>query len=113
MRDARLRPGITSSSLSAYRPLSYQHVLVDRGDAALAAKPHCYAELVAQDIERLGHAGATIGTEPIDIGAADHARLGAERERAHHVLAGADARVEHHFDLGADGIDNPRQHRDR
>ena len=41
---------------------------------------------------RLGDAGLSAGAQAIGIGAADHAGLGAERERALHVLAKAEPR---------------------
>lgn len=52
-------------------------------------------------------------TKAVSIGTADHARLRAERERAHHVHAGVDAAVEHDLEPRADLVDDLRQHFNR
>ena len=76
-----------------------QHLVVDLGDGVDATQPHGGGELLAQNVERLGDAGLAAGAEAVGIGAADHAGLRAERERAHDVHAGADAAVEHDLEL--------------
>ena len=58
-------------------------------------------KLLADDLDRPGDAGLAAGAEAVNIGAADQAGLGAERQRPHHVLAGADAAVEQDLDLAS------------
>ncbi len=43
--------------------LLHQHVLVDLGNRVDAAQAHGDAEFVAQDVQRLGDAGAAVSTE--------------------------------------------------
>src|SRR3984885_7815128 len=93
--------------------LNCQHMVVDLGDAVDAAQPHGHAEFIADDIDRLGDAGAAEGAEAINIGPADHAGFGAERERPHHVLARANAAVEQHLELRAHRLGDLRQYLDR
>src|SRR5205807_5320565 len=81
-----------------------QHVVVDLGNGVDAAQPHGGEELVANDVDCLGDAGFAAAAEAVNIGAADHAGLGAERQRAHHVLTRAYAAVEHDLDPRADGV---------
>src|SRR5438552_1932812 len=82
------------------------HPPVDVSHAARPAQRHGHIELRAEHFNRLRYAGLAAGAEAIDIGAADHARARAERERAQHVLAGADSAVEHHLDLAAHRFDD-------
>ena len=76
-------------------------------------RPMVTLSSLRDDVDRLGDAGFAAGAEAVNVGAADHAGLGAERERPHHVLARADAAVEHDLHLRADGIDDLRQDLDR
>ena len=71
-----------------------------------AGERHRDVELLADDLDRPRDAGLAAGAQAVDVGAADQAALGAERERAHHVLAGADAAVEQDLDLRADCVDD-------
>src|SRR6516225_8403703 len=88
------------------------NAFVDLVDPVHAAQAHGHEQLFLDDVDRLGDAGLAAGAEAIRISAADHARLGAERERAHHVLAGADAAVEHDLHLVADRLGDLGQHLD-
>ena len=46
-------------------------MVVDLGDGVDAAQAHGGREFVADDVDRLGDAGAAIGAEAVDIGAAE------------------------------------------
>ena len=77
-------------------------------DALDAGQRHRHVEFLADDLDRPGDAGLAAGAQAVDIGAADQAAFGAERQRAHHVLAGADAAVEQDLDLRAHRVGDAR-----
>ena len=67
----------------------------------------------AQDLEHVGDAGLAVGGQAPEVGAADHHRAGAERERLDDVAAAADAAVEQDLDLAADRVGDRGQRADR
>ncbi len=82
-------------------------------DTLHAGERHGDIQFLGDDFDRPGDARLAAGAQTEDVGAADEAAFGAERQRAHHVLARADAAIEHEFDLRAHCIGNFGQHRDR
>src|SRR4051794_2051368 len=68
-------------------------------DVADAGERHGDVELLLHHLQRLRHAGLALRAEPVDERAADHRRLGAERERLEEALPAADAAVEPDVDL--------------
>src|ERR1700760_323239 len=93
-RVALRLPGTTPSSLLASCGLDRDHLLIDLRNRIHAAQTHRGLKLLRDQADRFRDSLLSTRTQPVGIGAADHAGLGAERERAHHVLAGADAAVE-------------------
>src|SRR5689334_17959084 len=55
--------------------LCRQHVIVDLADLVYPAQPHRRGELFCQEVNRLGDTGLAGGTQPVRVGAADHAAL--------------------------------------
>src|ERR1043165_5087904 len=71
-------------------------------DLVHADQRHRGLELATNEADRLGDPLLAERAEAVDIGPADHAGLGAERNRTHHVLPGTHAAVEQHLDPAAD-----------
>src|SRR5881394_906610 len=86
------------------KTIRQQDAAIHVADARAPAEGHGEVELLAQDLERLGHAGLAAGTEPVDECATDHHAFRSERDRLQRVLARVNAAVHQHLDLRADGI---------
>ena len=69
-------------------------------------------DAAAQDVEDVPHAGRAVGRQPPQVGAADHDRPRAERQRLDHVAAAPDPAVQQDLDLGADRVGHRGQRPD-
>src|SRR5215831_850044 len=94
-----LQGRVTSISIPRKGPrvAVVQHLAWHLSQVAQAGEHHGDVHLLADDVDRLAHAGFAHGGEAVEMGAPDQAAARAERERFDHVLAGADAAVEQHL----------------
>src|SRR6185312_1716937 len=104
-------PSIDAPSCSA-PILPMKHVLACVQDVALAAQRQRGVQFLANNFQRLGHAGLAVRAKAIEEGPADIDALGAEAQRAQHVLSRADAAVHVDLDLVADRVGDLFQYRD-
>ena len=74
------------------------------GDRGAAEAEQRRVDPGAEDLQHVRDAGLAVRGQAPEVGAADHHRAGAERERLDHVAAAAHAAVEHHLDLVADRL---------
>src|SRR5690242_2396808 len=102
VRAAAGRPGL----LRRVRRWTKDDVARDLRGVGHPGQRHRDAELVLQDLERLGDAGLTISAEPIEIGAADEAGAGAEPEELQDVETRAYAAVDIDLRLVANRVDD-------
>src|SRR5690348_10816372 len=80
-------------------------------DVSHASQRHGDAELVLQDLERLGDACLAVSAEAVEIGTADEAGARAEPEELQHIQPRADAAVDIDFDLVADPVHDRAEYR--
>src|SRR6266700_1285772 len=82
-------------------------------DGGPAEREQRRVDAAAEHVEDVLDAGRTVRGQPPQVGAADHDRPRAQRERLDHVAAAPDPAVEQHLDLPAHGVGHAGQGPDR